>query len=190
MPGDLFQPVRPGDPITAETFNLLLGAARDSRRGPPVGAAHRRPDSPTKGSQVLVKNGSGSDLLRYSVTILGSVAITPTDNADGFAENLAVSVAAPGSPTAKPVVAILQEPIANGAFGYATILGLTFCKVDVSSGETDWQWADVVSSQTSKLDMKQYNGPARVIWKESGTGEKWALVCLVIQPSTGPCTPP
>ncbi len=98
-----------------------------------------------------------------------------------------MDVIAPGDPTLKKPAAILIEPLVSNAIGYATCPPLSVVQIIVSGGETAYEWADVSNGVTANMVMKQYNGAARIVWKESGTGTKWAVVMLVVQPSAGAC---
>lgn len=181
MAGDNLKYMHASDPlaISAKAWNAFIDTTRlVQRHGPPHPTPRPERFQAPSSTVILVRNATGGDLDQYAVTTLGDVLIAPADNPDGFQQNLAIKVVAPGDPAAKPIVAILQDPLADGAFGLATILGMTWVKVDVSTDETGWQWANVVSGQTSKLDAAESSGPARIVWKESGLGEKWAIVVL------------
>ena len=68
---------------------------------------------------------------------------------------------------------ILQEPIGAGRMGRGMIMGVTPVRLDVQA-ESD-ETASVVTGTTGTL-MSGSDGGARILWKESGTGEKWGIV--------------
>ena len=86
-----------------------------------------------------------------------------------------------GEPLAIPAAAdhignfvILLEPAA-GEIGRACISGV--CPVRVDVNDEDDQFADVKDGEATMLESAP-TGSARIIWKESGTGTKWAVVRL------------
>ncbi len=178
---DPFRNLPRGTPLTRITSDHIRGwneAARaemQRQQGEEFETGGRRRSS----TIVDVLNDSGGDLDEFAVVRLASAAITYDENAAEFKYQPAANVDAPGAATDQDVIGVLLDPLVDGAIGRATILGLTPVLVEVPSGGTAWKWAGATSGETGKLTMQPHPGAARVIDKQSGTGEKWALVCLM-----------
>ncbi|MCG3177995.1 MAG: hypothetical protein BIFFINMI_00318 [Phycisphaerae bacterium] len=166
--------VKPGDPlrIPAATFNAFVDAAEDLRR--------RQHDQFTSmqpvGSQTVIvpiKNNSGGDLGRFAVLGIDSPVFTPADNEDGFKNRIALVGVTPVAPTHLGRFAILLEPVANGRIGQAAVAGVCVAKVEVQA--EDDGFADISDGSTASLASGP-SGAATILWKETGTGEKWAVV--------------
>ena len=72
---------------------------------------------------------------------------------------------------------ILLEPVANGKLARAAVGGLCVARVEVADGEEWYGYADIKDTDAEKLAGAPH-GAAQVLWKESGTGTKWAVVRL------------
>lgn len=126
-----------------------------------------------------VKNSTASPVNAFGVLGLDAPLISPTADPSSaqtieFRSKIAFSGVAPL--TATPhygKYAILQEPAAAGEIVRAVMGGVCFCKLLVN--DADDPAADIANSTTSYL-TSQPHGSARVLWKEPGTGEKWALI--------------
>jgi hypothetical protein len=171
-----------GEPlaIKASTWNAFIDTARDAK------FRKRQPERWQPGQNnstiVKVKNVTGDGLSQFSVLSLSGPVFDADDNLDEFKQNAVAEANAPSVVAAKEVVAVLAEALPEDGIGRATILGLTPVKIQVGALETGWKWADVESGNTTRMVMKEDCGVARVIWKQSGTGEKWAYVCLLGPP--------
>ena len=124
---------------------------------------------------VLVKNGSGADRQRFDVLGIDSPVITPTDNEDAFKNKVVLSGTTPSESDHLGRLAILLEPLANGKVGMACVAGV--CAVHVDVQHEDHQFADIKDGDASSLQSRE-NGAATILWKETGTGLKWAVVHL------------
>lgn len=133
---------------------------------------------PKNSTIVKIQNKASEDLPQFSVVTLGNPVFNADDNLDEFKQNWCIKANAPSSPATKPVVAVTLDPLKEDAIGRATVLGVTPVQILVGSGETSWEWADVSAGETGHLVMAHYGGPARILWKQSGEGTKWALVLL------------
>lgn len=176
--------VRAGEPlrIPASTFNTFIDAARDYRNrthGMGAGAAARAPGVDT--GRILVRNDSGADADRFGILGIDSIVISPTDNADEFKNRPILSLIAPAVPDHSENFVVLAEPlrheatVADRPIGEAVIDGITVVLVDVQ--DADHEFAVVVNAQSTKLQSAS-NGPVQIIYKEAGTGDKWAVVRL------------
>jgi hypothetical protein len=173
--GDPFKKVHPGQRlvIPAVAYNAFVDAAADRMAdqfrsaGGPVAC---RPDA-----IVLVKNGAGEDLDRFGVLAISGLVFNADDNLDEFQNHAAL---AGQKPTAadRGLFVILQEPLIAGKIGRAKIAGVTPVLVDVvDEGDA---YADVEPDPDYALTRLKsaLSGAARILWKQSGTGEKWAYV--------------
>jgi len=173
---DTLKKVKPGDPlvIPAATFNTFVDAAQDFlRRQRDIGRtpAAERPPFET----VLLKNASGADRGRFDVLGIDGPVFTPTDSLETFTNGIALVGVTPTAAHAGNF-AVLVEPIQAGQIGRACILGACPVKVNVVSASDTF--ADVEPGVTTRLKSGSSGAAARILWKESGTGEKWAVVRL------------
>jgi len=162
------QPVR----VPAQTWNAFLDAARAHRdRQEDVGREAR----PLGNSGiVLVKNATGADVGRFGVLGIDDVLITPGDNEAEFLSRTALTGVTPTADHRGRFV-VLLEPLRAGALGRAVVTGPAPVQVNVN--HEDHGWADVKDGDATQLESA-HTGAARILWKESGTGTKWAVVLL------------
>ena len=174
--GDTMKKVKSGDPLVvpAQTFNSFVDAARDFQgRRQNQGSSQQQAFYPS--GIVPVKNASGSDLGRFSVLGLDGPVYTPSDNEDEFVNHVALSGSTPDEADHLGGFCVLMEPLADGAIGRACILGVCPVKVDVV--DADHPYADIKDGDSGQLESG-WSGAARILWKEAGTGSKWAYVGL------------
>jgi hypothetical protein len=173
--GDSMKKVKSGDPlaIPAATFNTIVDAAQDFlRRQRSIGRTPTADRPPFE--TVLLKNASGADRGRFDVLGIDGPVFTPTDSLEAFTNGIALTGVTPTASHAGNF-AVLVEPIQTGQIGRACILGACPVKVNVVSASDPF--ADAEAGVTSRLKSGS-SGAARILWKESGTGEKWAVVRL------------
>lgn len=168
-----------GQPVArlpAGTINALVeGEYRDRQR-------HAPPPTPPSESEALVLslpavNKTGGPLEeRRPIVRLTDPVETPADLADAaqvVLRGLAFECDKPDAETLGRF-AVLQSPVAEDAMGEAVVAGLTWAKVDVQA-ESDTH-AEAVEDDVEKL--RSGSSGARIVWKQEGTGEKWAVVLL------------
>lgn len=165
--------VQAGDPlqIEARIWNRLVSLL--GARGQ-LGA--ERLPSPVTGADVIrVRNDTGSALSAYHVVGVGAPEITPTLNLEQFQRSLIFSGGAPAS----GAFAVVLEPIPAGEIGRAVVSGVVPVQLDVSAAadSAGHVRAEADAGDATALDLAQ-SGSARVLWRESGSGTKWALVRL------------
>lgn len=175
--GDDLRKVRAGDAmrIPAGAYNAFVEAAlahrgrgRDALAGPAV-------DDTPRGV-VLVRNDSDEPVEPYRALAITGVLIEP-EEADGERAfygrtPLTAEIASEGSPPLAFVITL--QPVAPGELGRCVLSGVTVARVlvrdehdttcELSAGET--------------LPATTPMGGAPILWKEEGTGEKWAVVEL------------
>jgi hypothetical protein len=187
MAGDPLEYVNPGDPLSqvqAATWNEFIDSCRRSKMRPLRGDIHRGIGH-RHSCLIKVRNTTGGTLAQESVVIFDVPTVLPTNNEGEFLRDLCMDVIAPGTPSDDAVIAILAEPLVNNAIGLAYTVPLAQVKVVVSGGETAWKWAEISSTVTANMVMSESPASARIVWKESGTGTKWAVVAPIVQFSGG-----
>lgn len=131
------------------------------------------------GSHVVdIENNTGADRNEFEILAIDSVSITPTDDADVFKYNTVLKSKATAPAEADfSRIAITQEPIESGKVGKAIVFGVTAVQLNVRN--TAHRFADVFNATSgyTKLDTADA-GSAKILYQESGTGTKWATVCL------------
>lgn len=133
---------------------------------------------------VLIRNDSGGDEDRFHVLGLGDVIITPTDNEGSFTAGPVFSGVTPTAEHAG-TFAVLMEPLKSGVIGRARVSGHCVARVDVQDADDD-RCGAVVGSGVLESNT---DGAAQILWKEAGTGEKWAVVRFG-GGGAGGCCPP
>ncbi len=174
--------VKPGDPlrITAKAWNEFVDAA-EFVKSLRHGLANAGGRALTDQDVVLLKNASGGDLDRFGVLSITSVVYTPTDNPDGFKNRPVLSGVTPTADMAGDF-AVALTPIPDGEIGPAVASGITVAQLNVISA--DHEYADTATGVGATLRTCD-TGRAQIIWRESGTGSKWAVVRLGIEPPAG-----
>ena len=174
---DPLKPVRPGDPlkIQSATWNRILDAARTHQqsRGR-TGANPLLADALAAANLVLVQ-WPGADLAAFSVVTPNGMAIEPDSESLALAaQRRPVFVGqAPTATTDTPIIVV--DPIATDGIGRAAIGGVVPCRINVL--DTDHEYAEPSPAITDYL-VSASTGPARILWREGGTGEQWGVVNL------------
>ncbi|MCC7408881.1 MAG: hypothetical protein IT442_12470 [Phycisphaeraceae bacterium] len=178
MAGDPFKKVRPGETLTipAAAYNAMLDAAMSNRQGqamgagPGPGSAMATPTSTT----VLIKNNSGVARNQFDVLGIDGALFDPATALESFKRQVVLKGVVPTADhTGKFVV--LQEPARVGGIARACLLGATVARVNVTTESLTY--ADVLASDATKLQTVS-SGKAAIVWKQTGTGVKWAIVAL------------
>lgn len=167
----MFEHVSPGSRVPklkAAEFNAWQDAGKAARRRQGFGVPEAKP----RGEVILIRNDSGADLDRGDILGLGDPLVTPTDNEQTFKEEVTFEGPAPSAGAA---FAVLKEPCRGTdetGIAEAIVCGVTQCRV---SGTGDY--ARPTAGETGFLTLGDA-GPARVLWAEDGTDERWAVVSL------------
>lgn len=176
MNGDPLSRVSPGDaiPHSAETWNAILEAARQFRGGGVgrLGGARVDYDQMTPALTIDVRNDTGSTLLQWGVLKLSTPLILP----DSFPLDAQDAPAFIGiTPTASAdIVAIAHHGAATGETVRATVAGVAVCKINVTNAAHTF--ASPTTSATYLLSGT--SGLYPILWKETGTGSKMAIVLM------------
>lgn len=125
--------------------------------------------------RVGVHNAGAEARAEFAVVGLGPPAFTLAVDPEQFKRHNVYDLAAPVVGWA---FGILQQPVLAGALGPAAVQGETFCtlnvtnEADVYAAPADGDYADLHTGAT---------GPARVLWKETGTGAGKRARVLIAQ---------
>jgi len=169
--------VKAGDPleVRAPIWNKMLDAARanEARQH----SVSRTLGTDLRGVPVLIRNDSGSDCGQYGILGISGCVFSPAD--DGFKQRLALTGVTPATGAHEGKFAILAEPIAYQSIGPAIIDGTTICQVNIT--DASHEYADITDGDAAKLASAK-SGPVQIIWSESGTGVKWAVVRIGPKP--------
>ena len=173
MSGDSLKKVRSGDRlrIPAKAYNRFVDAARAHHEHDQGRDA--RPVTSATGI-VRVRNQSGQPRGRFDVLGLSGPIISPDANLDHFKSRIAFDGVTPTSGH-RSKFAILLEPLKEGAIGKGIVAGVTVARIDVES--TDHGFASVDPGEPGHLKSASV-GAAQILWREEGSGEKWAVVRL------------
>lgn len=194
MGGDPFKHVHRGEPlqIPAQWFNTVSDLARRNRgqqvNGSPL------PMAGPPAIVVPIRNDSGSAVGRFGILAITGAILSPTANLAAFQNQPALVGTTPDLPANAGRFVVLQEPVADGRIGRGLLQGITAVQVEVPAGEawtadapgggsgttdyTWYQWADIETDsghETARLKATPH-GAAQILWRELGTGTKWALV--------------
>lgn len=165
--------VQVGDPfeIPAATFNKFVDAAVAHQTAQNAGRTDLGFGASLNAAVFPIKNNSASDLDRFGVLAIGGPIFSPTDNADEFDSHISFLGSTPGDVLGK--FAVLQEPCKAGSIAKAVFFGICVAKVNIL--DTSHAWADVKSGDATSLESSHI-GSAQILYKESGTGVKRALI--------------
>ena len=172
----MLKKVQPGQPvkIAAADYNAMVDAALDHQRG-------TQNTSSSSGNfigrgTIRVRNISGTDVARFGVLGISAPAILPATSLAGFQRNLVLDCVTPAAGTHEGRFVILAEPIKNNSMGMAWVSGV--CQVKINVTDAAHLFADVKNTDATQL-ASGVAGGAQILWKESGTGSKWAIIRFV-----------
>ena len=154
--------------IPAATYNTFIDAAKDFQRRQ-QGNFRGNPHGTRQQATILVENASGSDIDEGKPLGIDSPVYGPDDNADEFVQRLAIKGVTPTDDHIGKFV-ITAGPIAAGKIGRAYASGV--CCAQVTINDADDTAVDIVSGDLESSST----GSAQILWAETGTGEKWAVL--------------
>lgn len=173
MTGDPFKQVFAGQPlkIPSLAWNELmrLAQANRARVGDVGDGPFTGPEIPT----VTVRNDSGGAVGQYGVLGINSVIIAPTQNAHLFQSVIGLAGITPSTASHMGKFVVLAEPLANGQIGKGWAEGVFPAKISITN--VTHKFADIKAADASLL-LSGTTGSARILWAESGTGSKMAIV--------------
>lgn len=160
-----------GDPPLAEEWNGFIEAYQAYVRN---GRRFDFNSAESTQSQTLAKiqNLTGDDLPRFAVVELGEPLIDLTLNFSEFASKPSFEGVLPSSATGNRL-GIVLDPIGSDQIARAVVAGIVPCLVEVS--DTSHGFAQALDGSSAKLESAD-DGPVAILWKQEGTGTKWAMV--------------
>lgn len=169
-----FNRVNPGDKVghSATMHNAFVAAAQSFQQTAISGGSKGR-KSIYPSTIVSVKNESGGDVDRFEIMRIDDVIFDPSTSLASFQNHPSfIGITPDGTHDASFVIAI--EPIKDDATGKCMISGICPVRVSVSSETHEFAYMDTTIGW---LNSTSTDG-ARILWKEAGTGSKWAIVRL------------
>lgn len=158
--------------MKADTWNAFIDAANLAKLHPDrfTNPVFRTAENPSL--TCMVRNDSGAAIERGHILGINEPIITPTQNEDEFRTRVGlVGVVPQANDFGRFLVA--AESIPEDEIGLAYCSGVVACDVSITH---DWlTHADVDPGDATKLDASPH-GTAQILWIESGTGVKRAVV--------------
>jgi hypothetical protein len=126
-------------------------------------------------STVRVRNETGVGIQRFYVLGISDILIDPSRNPVEFKDNWMLRGIIPDAQEHVGNFVIALEGADDNASAICTIDGTTPVQLDVVA--ENHQYADIKDGDATQLQSSDA-GSARILYKEAGTGTKWALVEL------------
>ncbi|MEX2388196.1 MAG: hypothetical protein WD534_09970 [Phycisphaeraceae bacterium] len=187
--------VQRGQPlkIPADDWNRIVDATRayHERQGQSTRPATADASGGRQAGVILVRNDSGADQPRFAILGIDAPIIGPDateGNLEEFQRQVALTGVVPtradhgsggagGSGGSGARFVVLLEPLAAGAIGRACVSGV--CPAQVEVGHEQDGAATITDNDASRFtSTPSSGGGAQILWKEEGTGLKWAVVRL------------
>jgi hypothetical protein len=126
---------------------------------------------------VHVRNNSGFAVDRFDVLGLDEAAYDPLVAAEHelFKFRVLFEGVTPVSGSHEGRFGILKQDLQPGEIGEALVDGVTVCTVNVQ--DVAQEYCDINDDDRVDL-LTAWGGSARILWKEAGTGQRWAIVHL------------
>lgn len=181
MGGDAFSTVMPDQPleIPARLWNEVIALVNRSRSNELGNQAEGLLSSTAKVDIITLKNGSGSDVSRFDVLGLSTPLFTPNDNLVEFQQRAMMVGVTPDIDDHVGKFAVLLEPLADGSIGKAAVGGVIPAVINVT--DADHTHADI--KDAAVVLESGTTGLCEILWKETGTGTKHAIVRIGTPPS-------
>lgn len=173
--GDPLKRVLPGEPFapSAAAWNAMIESARKIAQM--ESASQRSLSGGAAPGLIRVKNSTGAARDAGDIVGFGATLFTPTDNLDEFRFRPTVVSALPTRAAHSGKFGVLVDAIPSGGIGYAQVSGIAACRVDSQSTTVLPDCVEVKNSDATQLSLVS-DGFARVLWRESGTGTRRALI--------------
>jgi hypothetical protein len=173
MAGSLQKVVR-GQPlrIPADSWNTLMDVARAYNKRP----AQRAGDALAgyRTDVIRIRNDTGVDVNKFEMLMPGAPVFVPPGAAAlaEFKQQRHIFTGAVPLPL-RPFC-VMQEPVADGAIGRGILTGVAIALVAFTHDKMPYADGDTTVATLEGSG----DGYAKVLWKESGTGDKWAVLLL------------
>ena len=164
--------------IPTAAWNAMREVAQQFEDGLPsfeATAASRNP------FLITIENATGDSIEPFAVLEISDAMFPNRTGTDYLNEAINRGVELKGikpSGDEEKNIAITLDGGPNGTLVQAVVVGAVPCKVMVeTSSAENYKYAVPVANQTGYLKAAE-SGNIRILWKESGTGIKWAFVLL------------
>lgn len=169
--------VNPGDRlrIGAGDWNDVRRYVRARRLGDGLeGGANPIGLLSTTQTIAMARNTGETDLERGDVAKVTAPIVLPADNEAEWWNRLSVDVARPATVALGDWLGVVVTPIPAGRIGRVVLAGVTQCRLNVIHA------SHVLAGAIGGDAILRTNtvGPHAIVWKESGTGTKRAIVQL------------
>lgn len=175
--GDPFRKMVPGQRlsgVSARTWNRLMDAANRVSFADPSAPP---PPVALDPATVWASNATGAATGRFAVLTVQDSILDPSSDTDGATQDVMVEGITPTAAGQAFVVVI--GGLQADEIGRAVAAGVVWVRVEVSS--SGHAYATTINGNNTKLaSSATADGCARIVWKESGTGTKWALIALPV----------
>lgn len=174
-----FADIAPGADVAGRLFNSRW-INQVTRATNPSAREANRPRSPEPIFQLIIDviNDSGAAIdAEFPILRLTTPVVTVADNANAPYNAVDFKGDTPDADT-KANFAVLQGPAPADRARPAVVIGATWCKVNIL--DAAHQFATSIDADDTKLESS--TAGVRILWKETGTGDKWAIVLLGTAP--------
>ena len=173
------RPLKAGDPLTdgphsAAAWSEIVDYAQYADRVRKSGPGKQQGPLFAARTMVLVKNASGVTRDRFNVLGISDSLLSPTTALGQFQSKVALEGTTPSAPGHLGTFVILAQPLKANEIGWAWISGVCVGKVDFDY--SDQPYAEIKDGDAGLLVGAE--GGMQTLWKESGTGAKWAVIRL------------
>ena len=160
--GDAFQP-------SAGLHNIMVEMAQWFRNQGGARSIGGRQATEQTGI-IDCKNTSGGDLTRFAALAIDSVFPDPSDNAITFANGPILRGITPTASTDPGNFCVLLAPAKDDVIVRACASGVCVAKVNINDAD------DTTCGVDTTTVLQSGKQGAQILWKESGTGVKWAVI--------------
>ncbi len=168
--------VKIGDPLRISTaaYNAFVDAAMAHRSQQHGVAGRREPFFLDGRNLVRVKNTSDAAVGQFGILGVDGVIFEPSGNLAMFKQEVAILGSTPSvSAHSSGRFVVCAEPIDSGRIGLAWGSGV--CLAQINVGDESHRFADIAEGDSACLASSS-SGPCTILWKETGTGQKWAVI--------------
>lgn len=160
--------------IPADGWNGFVDTHRivSQMRPPTNGAAQIAADD--RAIVVTLQNDSEGDVPRGGVLKLGAPIVEPSTRAAVVLEGILFGGDTPEADNNEQQIGIALAPVADGEVGPFAVVGVVWAKLNITDEAHTFAKP---KASTAELESSASTG-FPVIWKEAGTGSKWAVVSL------------
>ena len=159
--------------LPAATWNRFCDVADQTPKAPQARVIN--PGTPGQAIDILVQNKTGVDLAsNFPILRLTTPIFDIAANSESYLNGVSFQGDEPDADT-KANFVVMQGRCPIDGICAAVIQGATWCRVNVT--DAAHTHATAIDTDTTRLASGTGTG-ARILWKESGTGEKWAIVLL------------